>query len=53
VLDDGVTPSFLGTPVQGKCLFTLTKAFLLCNPMHKSAVVAPRLTSAVIDGADH
>jgi hypothetical protein len=35
--------------VQGKCLFNLTKPFLLCNPMNKTAVQPPRLTSAVID----
>lgn len=51
LLEDGVTPSFAGTEVEGACLFNLKKAVELCNPIDKSAVVPPRETSAVIDGS--
>jgi hypothetical protein len=49
LLDDGMTPSFDNTAVEGACLFDLKKPVELCNPVNKTAVVPPRVTAAVID----
>ena len=46
-LDASGSASFQGTSVEGKCLLDLTKVVELCNPMNKSAVVAPRQTTAI------
>jgi len=51
LLEDGMTPSFDGTAVEGKCLFDLGKPIELCNPVDKTAVVPPRATTATIDGS--
>ena len=48
---DGVTPSFVGTPVEGRCLIDLKAPKQLCSPAAKSAVQPPRLTSALVDGS--
>jgi len=44
--DAGGGPSFSGTPVEGTCLFDLSKIKELCLPADKSPVELPRLTSA-------
>ena len=43
------TTSFGGSAAEGRCLLDVTAPVELCNPAAKSAVVAPRTTSAVID----
>lgn len=48
---DGVTDSWDGTTVEGKCLFDLKQPRELCNPAIKSAVQAPRTTNAAITGS--
>lgn len=48
---DGATPSFTGTPVEGRCLLDLKAPKQLCSPAAKSAVRPPRATSAVVDGS--
>jgi hypothetical protein len=50
-LPDGVSVPFDGTPVAGKCLFDLKKVKEICDPVDKTAVVPPRLTSATITGS--
>lgn len=50
-LDVSGSPSFAGTTAEGRCLLELSKAAELCNPVAKSEVEAPRVTSAVIDGS--
>jgi hypothetical protein len=51
VLNQAGTPSFAGTPVEGKCLFDLKKPREICNPVIKSAVDPPRTTDAIITGS--
>jgi hypothetical protein len=51
LLSDSSGPTFAGTAVEGNCLFDIGKPKLLCNPMNKSAVAPPRVTSAVIQGS--
>jgi endoglucanase len=48
-LDPDGAPAFDGSAAEGRCLVDLSKAAELCNPVAKSAVEPPRLTSAVID----
>jgi hypothetical protein len=50
-LNQDGTPSFMGSPVQGRCLYNVKKLVELCNPVTKSAVDPPRETAAVIDGS--
>lgn len=50
-LADGVTTSFFGTAVAGRCLLDVQKPVELCNPVDKDAVEAPRETTAVIDAS--
>lgn len=45
-------PSFPATAAAGKCLFDLKKVKELCNPMDKTAVEAPRQTSATITASN-
>ncbi|MFC1665887.1 hypothetical protein ACFL17_09755 [Pseudomonadota bacterium] len=41
--------SFSGSAVEGMCLFDIVKPVELCNPTGKVAVVAPRVSTAVVD----
>jgi endoglucanase len=50
-LDASGSPSFDGSAAEGHCLVDLSKAAELCNPVAKSAVEPPRMTTAVIDGS--
>ena len=45
------TPSFAGSAAEGRCLVDLSTPVELCNPATKSAVEAPRTTSATITGS--
>ena len=49
LLDDGFTPSFADSDVQGRCLYDMRKPLQLCNPVDMTAVEPPRETSAIID----
>lgn len=48
VLDDcaSAPASFPGTPVEGRCLYDLTKPVELCSPVLETTVVPPRRTVA-------
>jgi hypothetical protein len=48
---DGVTPSFAGTAVEGRCLIDVKAPRQLCSPAAKSAVVPPRSSTATIVGS--
>lgn len=47
-LDSGGAASFSGSSAEGRCLLDLAAAAELCNPVAKTAVEAPRTTSAVV-----
>jgi hypothetical protein len=47
VLNDGRTPSFDGTAVEGACLFDLKKPVELCSPVGKSEPASPRMSAAI------
>ena len=51
LLDDGSTPSFADSDVQGRCLYDMRKPIQLCNPVDMRAVEPPRETSAIIDAS--
>jgi hypothetical protein len=51
LVKNGVAGSFLGTPVEGRCLIDLKAPKQLCSPAAKSVVQPPRVTSAVVDGS--
>ena len=48
---DTEIPSWVGSAVEGKCLFDLRKPKLLCNPASMANVDAPRSTTADVSDA--
>ena len=52
LLEDGLTPSFAASDVEGRCLYDIRKPSQLCNPVDMSAVEPPRETSATMDASE-